>query len=179
MAPRIDADLSSVTEDDMSGGGGGGDFMSIPTGEYPFIVTKSTYKTNNKGNGMVLGLQQQCLDPAIGKRVLFDHLSLANPSAEAVRIANARLKQLAIAVGHPTPDRVENSDDLHNKPYIARVVRQRADKDRLKYADEDGYENSITGYKAIDDGSRTPASDEPPPSREPIPPSYGDSGAPF
>jgi len=168
MSPRIDADLSGVTEEDMSGGGGGGEFMAIPTGEYLFIVTKSTYKPNKKNSGMVLGLQQQCLDPAIGKRVLFDHLSIQNPSEDATRIALARLKQLALAVGHPTPDRVDNSDDLHDKPYIARVVRQ---KSHSKWADPEGYENVITEYKALDSGTGSPAREEPPPP--------SDRGVPF
>jgi len=169
MAPQINADTSSVTEEDMSGGGG--DYMSIETGEYPFIVVKSTYKPNNKNNGWVLGLQQQCLDPAIGKRVLFDHLNLVNPSEDAVKISLARLKQLALAVGHPTPDRIESSEDLHGKPYILRVVKRRAKPDRVQYADSEGFENVIAEYKPFSTPAATPPADAPPsrPSDDDVP----------
>ena len=158
-------------------GGGGGDFMAIPTGEYPFIVEKSTYKPNKKNNGMVLGLRQQCLDPAIGKRVLFDNFNLENPSEDAVQIAKASLKQLALAIGHPTPDSVTNSEDLHGKPYIARVVKRRAKESRLEWADSEGYENAITAYKSIHSGTAAqPAASS---SEKPPLPSVAPGDVPF
>lgn len=157
--PRLDADLSDVKDEDM----GGGSWRALEPGEYVFHVTSSEYKRTKAGNGWVLKLVWDCIQP--GHRAqIWDFLTLEHPNSETVRIARAKLKEVAIAVGHPNPDYIQASEELHMKPCILKVKKVRNEQ----FGDERGFKNEILGYKPMDGAPRSapPAqydADEPPP----------------
>jgi hypothetical protein len=139
--PEINQDLSGI---DASS-----EFKTIPTGVYPMVIVDSDYLETAAKTGHYLKLKIQCLDEQIGKRVLFENLNLDNPNDTAVQIAKAALKEIAEAVGHPTPDKIDHSEELHDVPMLVSVVRKKAKENRQQFADSDGFENEIRGYKAI------------------------------
>ena len=62
---------------------------------------------------------------------------------------------LAIAIGHPNPDYVERSEDLHNKVFLAQVGIEEASDP--KYGDVNGMQNRILGYKPVPGAAPRPA----------------------
>lgn len=140
--PYIGQNLNDVSENDLRGG-----FSVIPDGEYRFVVTASDYRKNKNGTGHNLELSVQCMDPAHRTAKWREWLSLDNPSVDATRIARAKLKQLAIAVGLRDPNRVEDSSELHMKPFIAVVKAEPANNP--KYGDVNGLQNRIVAFKPI------------------------------
>lgn len=175
--------LSGVKDEDMHKGGGVRE--SMPKGWYRVVVKDSAYKPCNGGMGLHLFLT--CLQAPYHGRDLYDFGVLEHTSAQAVQIAKAKLKELAIAVGHPNPNRVMDSSELHNIPVFAYVSTQAANDP--KYGDSQGLQNRITEYRSKDDpevaaklnGSGAAAgSDEPPTPSEAYAPSRpDDSEVPF
>lgn len=137
----IGTDLKSVTQDDMDGPGG---WKCLEPGEYAMVVTDSDYKSNRAGNGANLMLAVQTVD---GKAKWREFLALDNKSEAAVRIARAKLKQLAIAVGHKNPDYIGDSAELHGKPFLA-VVKTEVANDP-KFGDLNGEVNRIAAFKPM------------------------------
>ncbi len=164
--PRIDQNLSDVKDDDMNRSGG---WRSLDPGDYRMTVTASDYKHTKNGLGMVLRLDVQCVEPKYSSAKWAEFLVLEHTNPETVRIAKAKLKALAIAVNHPTPDQVSFSEDLHDTPFVASVIQEKASDP--KYGDVDGFQNRISGYYPIE--GQAPAR----PQRreeEPTPPSDDD-----
>jgi hypothetical protein len=169
--PKINQRLDDVKDEDMQGGGG---WHALEDGDYPFMVTASEYKPTGNGKGMCLHLSVQCMDPRYQRSRWREFLTLEHPNAQTVTIARAQLKQLAIAIGHPNPDFVEYSEDLHNKIFTAYVIARPADDP--KYGDVDGLQNRIAGYKPRDGApptrreeprsQRSASDDEPPPHQD-------------
>jgi len=155
--PRINANLSSVTDEDMEQKGG---WSVFPDGDYRAMLKSTDYKPTNAGDGMCLHLSLMLLDEK-GKEIR-DYLTLEHPNPTVVKIAKARLKQLAIAVGHETPNNVEDSDSLLGAPFLVRLYSEVASNP--KYGDKDGLQNKIGGYKGVE-GQREsgPRSVNPPP----------------
>jgi hypothetical protein len=143
--PRISQDLSGVKDEDMNRDGGGQWYVKAD-GWYRAMYQASTWKPTKAGNGMVLGLDGMFLDPPDTGDKLLDFLTLQHPNATTVEIARVRLKELAIATGHPTPDYVENSDDLHRKTFMVRLYSEASDNP--KYGDANGMQQCIGGYKS-------------------------------
>jgi hypothetical protein len=119
----------------------------LPDGEYVFIITGSELKPAKSGQGSVLHLKLECGEADYKGTRLMDFLTLEHSNSQTVQIAKARLKAIAVAVGHKTPDFIKMSEELHNKPLLA-VVRAEAARDP-KYGDVNGLQNRIVGYKKL------------------------------
>ena len=167
---RINQDLSDIKDDDMGGSGG---WTAWPTGDYRMMITGSEYKPTKAGTGMMLVLDMACLESSLQGQKKTCWLVLQHPNADTMRIAKARLKELAIATDHPTPDQVDESSDLHNKPFLASITKKWSDDP--KYGDDQGFTNDFAGFKACGDGAAPQA---PPPSNSPLP-SMGNDDIPF
>lgn len=131
-------------------------------GEYPFIITQSDYKPIKSGDGMCLHLSMQCAERGRTNVQLRDFLTLEHDNPTVVEIANARLKQLAVAIGHPKPDFIGDSRELHGKVFLAIVTKERVEQ----YGDSEGYQNRVAGYKPMPGRPVRPVAqgdDEPPP----------------
>jgi hypothetical protein len=168
-------DLSGVRDDDMYREGG---WKAMEPGWYRFVCKESAYKSTSRGDGMCLHLHHICLDPQYHGQEKRDFLTLEHPNPETVRIAKAKLKELAVAVGHPTPDAVTDSDELLRLPFMAQVYVEKAPDP--KYGDIDGNQNKIGGYRSCQDpkfangGKATAPAPEASGSDEPPPPGDGD-----
>ena len=167
---RINQDLSDIGEEDMGGGGG---WTAWPQGDYRMMITGSEYKATKAGTGMMLVLEMACLEASRQGVKKTCWLVLQHPKADTMRIAKARLKELAIATNHPTPDQVDESSDLHNKPFLAFITKKRSDDP--KYGDDQGFANDFAGFKSCEGSAPAQA---PPHSNSP-PPNMGDSDIPF
>lgn len=178
--PRIGQDLSGVKDEDMNRDGGGQWFVKAD-GWYRAMYQTSTWQSTKAGNGMVLGLEGMFLNPPDTGDKLLDFLTLQHPNAKTVEIARVRLKELAISIGHPTPDYVENSEDLHRKPFMVRLYSEASDNP--KYGDANGMQQRIGGYKSeaawqAENGGEAPPS-QPPQSNsgQPEEPAHFDDGS--
>jgi hypothetical protein len=160
--PRINQNLRDVKDDDMQGGGG---WKALPEGNYRMMVSETEYKSTKNGSGMVLWIRVQCVEPEHSRSKWTEFLTIEHANPETVRIARAKLKSLAIAVGHPDPDFVEYSEDLHNTPFLASVAQEAASDP--KYGDVNGMQNRIAAYMPIPGSApraaRAASDDEPPP----------------
>ena len=163
---HIGQDLSGVKNEDMEGS-----WRSLPEGDYPFFIFQSDYKKTSKGDGMCLHLRLKCVDPGHSKTELRDFLTLEHPNSDTVKIAKARLKSIAICVGHANPTHVENSEELHGTVLLAHVLQEEADNP--KYGDSDGMQNRISYYKPANPAPngqqqvQPPEEEPPPPTDEP------------
>ncbi|HEX9639996.1 MAG TPA: DUF669 domain-containing protein [Candidatus Krumholzibacteria bacterium] len=176
-------DCRNVSDEDMEATGG---WVAMPEGWYRFMVESSDYKRTKAGDGMCLHLSLRCLErgkhQGEEKR---DFLTLVHPNDDATRIARARLKQLAVATGHPKPDYVEDSNQLHNKPVMVKLGLEEASDP--KYGDRNGNQNRVFGYLSIADyrakhgngGEEAPGAAAPPPPTGDEPPPHNDADIPF
>jgi hypothetical protein len=159
---RLNRDLSGVTKEQMERTGG---WKAREPGDYLFLINNSDYKETKSGEGMCLHLELQCVERGHQRFKMRDFLTLEHPNPTVVEIANARLKQLAIAVGHPKPDFIGDSKELHNKRFVAVITKEKVEQ----YGDADGFQNRVVGYKPVPAKAASPAREteydesEPPP----------------
>jgi hypothetical protein len=114
----------------------------LPDGWYPAIITRSTTKITNSGNGQYLELEFQVIDGPAKSRRVWDRLNLDNPNATAVEIARASLSAICHAVGVLKP---KSEDELHDKPLEIKVATQPA-------KGEYGPSNVVKGYRPMGKG---------------------------
>lgn len=146
--PRISQNLQDVKEEDMNHEGG---WRSLLEGDYRFVVTETDYKSTKNGKGMVLWVRVQCIEPGHQSSKWTEFFTIEHSNPDTVRIARAKLKALAIAVGHSNPDYVEYSEDLHDRPFMAHVIQEISSDP--KYGDAEGYQNRIGGFAPIAGGA--------------------------
>lgn len=110
---QLNFDATTVAPDE------GRDFAALPAGDYPVLIEASEVKENQKRTGFYLELTHQVIDGPHKGRKLFDTITMTNrTSADAERIGRAQLSALCHAVGIL---RVQDSAELHNRPYLASV----------------------------------------------------------
>lgn len=130
------------------------DGIVIATGAYTATITHSEEKENSKKTGTYLVLVFTIIDgPEKGANV-WVNLNLNNPSAVAVRISRATLKDICNALGGVSPI---DSSDLHDIPIVIHI-------DREKRADNGQMKNIITRYESTGAavGAATEKSEKPP-----------------
>ena len=113
------------------------EFEAIPQGKYLAALVASEMKKTKNGKGQFLKLEFQVLDGPCKGRKVFDQLVLNHPSADAVRIARAKLSAVCRAVGVMTP---KDSIELHNIPLMIDVGHKRRE-------DNGELANKIKGYE--------------------------------
>lgn len=119
-------------------------FDPLPAGDYEMMITKSATKPTNKGDGSYLELEMQVLGGEYSGRRHWERLNLDNPNPKAVKIAQESLAKLCIALGF---DHVEDSEELHDTPFIAEVGIDKKDPTR----------NVIWGYQSAGVPAAAPA----------------------
>lgn len=112
-------------------------FDAIPAGDYEAIVTASEMKSTKDGTGQYLELTSEIQSGQYQGRRLWDRLNLQNKNPKAVEIAQKQLAQLCHATGVL---QVQNSEQLHNRPFVMKVA--------VRNDPERGPSNEIKGYKA-------------------------------
>ena len=94
------------------------DFSPIPAGDYPMRVISSEMRDTRDGTGKMLVLEMDITDGPCAGRKHWERFNLVNKNPQAVEIAQRSLAQLCLAVGKVS---VEDSDELHMLPFIAKM----------------------------------------------------------
>lgn len=110
-------------------------YAPLPNDDYEMMVTKSEIKATKAGNGHYLELEMQVISGEHSGRRHWERLNIDNPNKQAEDIAKAALAALCMAVG---VDDMQDTDQLHDIPFIARVEIDRKDPER----------NRVVGYEA-------------------------------
>lgn len=135
-------DTSEVRDEDMNQKRSG---KPIEPGWYRIALEKDEVKHADWGIG--LNMELVILDGEFEGRKLFEFLCLEHrTSEEAQRIARVKLRELATAAGHKTPDNVEDTDALMGRPVMAEVYRA---KESSKYAEADGKKPRIGQFLSV------------------------------
>lgn len=139
-------DTSEVNEEDMNQKRNG---KPIEAGWYRIALEKDEVKNADWGIG--LNMEFEILDGDFEGRKLFEFLCLEHSTKpEAQKIARTKLRELAVAAGHKTPDNVEDTDVLMRRPVMAEVYRAKLGKNEdTKYADPDGRKARIGQFLSV------------------------------
>lgn len=139
---HINADLSQVDEQD---------FSPVPPGEYEVTVVDSEVKSS-KNDNPYLNLEFEVFGPSHQGRKLWERFMLQN------EIGLQRLKTLARVAGHPNPNYIGDSEELHGLMLTVRV----------KIEEQEGYDpkNKITSFKARSNGGGAQPVPQPAPPRQ-------------
>ena len=111
-------------------------FAPLPAGEYEMMIVKSETKPTKANNGHYLELEMHVISGQHSGRRHWERLKLDNPNAQAVKIAQESLAKLCMAIGI---DDVEDSEALHDQPFVAEIGIDKKDDTR----------NVIWGYKVL------------------------------
>ena len=125
-------------------------YEDLPAGQYEMMIVRSTTKATRNGDGEYLELEMQVLNGQHANRRHWERLNLNNQNPTAVRIAEESLARLCRALNL---DVVTNSEELHDKPFIAVFKPDTKDPARTK----------ISSYFPADDVP------EPKPAAKPAP----------
>lgn len=102
-------------------------FGPLPAGEYEMIIVRSETRPTRAGTGHFLELEMQVVSgPASGRRH-WERLNLDNVNAQAVKIAQETLAKICVALGL---DEVNDSEELHDIPFIAEIGIDKKDETR-------------------------------------------------
>lgn len=112
-------------------------FSPLPAGEYEMMIVKSDTKPTKAGNGHYLELEMHVVSGQYTGRRHWERLNLDNPNKQAVKIAEEQLARLCAALGC---DDVEDSEELHDRLFVAEVGIDKKDDTR----------NVIWNYKAAE-----------------------------
>ena len=110
-------------------------FGPLPAGEYECMIVKSDTKATKAGTGHYLECEMHVISGEHSGRRHWERFNLDNPNAQAVKIAQESLAKLCAAIG---VDEVDDSEQLHDRPFIAEIGIDKKDDTR----------NVIWNYKA-------------------------------
>jgi hypothetical protein len=116
---------------------------TLPLGDYELEVVESEVKPTSKGTGHILRLVEEVREPEEFKgRKLFHNINIANDNPVAEKIGKEDLAKLCRAIGI---SHVDDSDELHYKPFRAKVGLEKP---------QPGYDprNKIVRYYFPDEG---------------------------
>jgi hypothetical protein len=113
-------DPTEVPEDERS-------FAPLPAGDYLCQVVESDVAPTKSGSGELLKLTIEVMDGPFSNRKLWENLNIRNDNPDAQRIAQRALADLCQAVGVGA---IRNSEELHFKPFVARVDLDKKDPER-------------------------------------------------
>lgn len=111
----------------------------VPSGLYTVMITESEMKATKAGDGQYLELVLQIVDGDFKGRKIWDRLNLFSRNQTAVQIAQSTLSAICHAVN---VIQVQDSQQLHDKPLVAKVVFMPS---------KDGFaeKNEVKGYKPL------------------------------
>lgn len=100
------------------------EFENLPDGIYRMEVTNSDVAPTSKGTGLVLKLTYTVSDPEeYARRSIFGNINIENQNKQAEEIGQRELASLCRAIG---VDTVEESEELHLRPFVAKVGLSKA-----------------------------------------------------
>lgn len=110
------------------------DFEPIPPGEYDFEINDTDIVDTKTGKRMIK-VACKVLGPTHAGRLVFENFLIGQD------VAMIRLKTLATVSGHPRPDYIQDTQELHGLRFRGNV----------KIREQDGYapQNNIASFKKI------------------------------
>lgn len=129
-------------------------FEPLPDGQYEVIISRSEMRDTKAGDGEMLVLTFEVIEGDYEGRLLWENINLVNKSDVAERIGRSKLASICKAVNVMAP---EESEDLHDKPLVITVRRDKKDPTR----------NVIKGYASTDGTHAERVKDEPKAAPEP------------
>ena len=145
------ADLGGILD---ATGSKGREFEPLPPGDYPAVITASERKTS-KSNSENSFIEVQVLieKPDGSTRKVIDRVNLFNTNPTTVQMAKKQLEEMVLATapgrsGNPNPNAIQNTEQLHNIPFMAKVGVKKGD-------DKYGPSNEIVKYMPIDHSNNT------------------------
>lgn len=127
---------------DLSDAKTGLGFDPIPAGVYQAQIIDSELG-HSKADNLMLNLTWMIIDGECAERMVFDRIMLSG-SDKAITFGKRRLKTLADAVGHPNPNRIDESHELHGLPCLITVTLRRG---KGEYSDSES--NEIKNYRPL------------------------------
>lgn len=140
--PKLNFDASSVDISDQ--------FEALPAGWYPVMVTSSDTFVTRAGNE-AYKLELTVIDGPAVNRKLFVNLNLGHPNLVADEIARKELASICAAAG---VHGIEETEDLHNLPFEARVI--------VEQSSDYGDRNKVKGYRPARNREAPPAAEKRP-----------------
>jgi hypothetical protein len=107
-------------------------FEPLPAGEYEMMILDSAVKATKAGNGHYIELTMQVVSGTHSGRRLWERLNVDNPNKTAQDIAEQALAKLCLAVDVQD---MEDTEELHDIPFIAVVEIDRKEPDRNRITD--------------------------------------------
>jgi hypothetical protein len=103
------------------------DYPELPNGTYKIEIEASEVKPTSNGNGTILKVTNVVIEPEkyVGRK-LFNNYNLENSSAQAQEIGQKQFAALCRAIG---VSEVDDSEELHFRPYTVRVALGKPSKD--------------------------------------------------
>ena len=102
-------------------------FDVLPAGDYNVIVSQAEMKDNKSGNGQYVSVTVEVIDGDLQGRLLWHNFNVQNANPTAEKIGRAELASLCKAIGVANP---KDTDDLKDKPFVARVGFDKKDPSR-------------------------------------------------
>ena len=133
------------------------DFENLPPGDYVLEVEKSEVTATKDGNGEILKLVYNVIEPGVFKeRKIFGNINLINANVQAQEIGKQELARLCRAVGL---GEIDDSEELHFKSFTAKVglSKPRTGKDGKTYEPR----NEIKKFYFPDEGAVPEAKAQP------------------
>ena len=117
--------------------------------------------------GVGLNMQFQILTGDFAPQRIFEFLCIEHTKEKVQHIARIRLRELAIAAGHKSPEDVQDTGSIYNVPVMVEIYRA---KDDSKYAEPDGKRPRVGQFMSVAEWKAN-HSDEPMPGvgRAPAP----------
>ncbi len=107
-------------------GGGGG----LPIGKHPVIIYNTKLEATSSGTGGKMVLQLEVIDGPMKGAKGDENLTLQHQNPTVVRISSEQLTAICHVVG--LPNGFQNTEELHNKPFVVEVAPQ---KDKPEYTE--------------------------------------------
>jgi hypothetical protein len=105
----------------------GSNFGPLPAGDYEMMIVKSDTKPTKAGTGHYLECEMHVISGESSGRRHWERFNLDNPNHQAVKIAQESLARLCAALG---VDEVNDSEQLHDRPFIAEIGIDKKDATR-------------------------------------------------
>ncbi|MEN6621453.1 MAG: DUF669 domain-containing protein [Smithella sp.] len=147
------ADLGGMLD---ATGSKGREFEPLPPGDYPGVILSSERKASkDKPENEYIKLEIQVEKADGSTRKIIDMVHLFNTNPTVVQIAKKQLEEIILATasgrsGNPNPNAIQNTEQLHNIMFMAKVGVKPA---QGQY----GPTNTIVKYQALDFNSSNPA----------------------
>jgi hypothetical protein len=116
--------------------------LMLEEGWYRAAIEEDDGKTYDWGFG--LNITFKILDGHFAGYRIFDFLCLEHSNEKTQKIARVRLRELAEAAGHPTPDQVDDTAPMYGRPVMVRVYR--VEEKNRERAEADGKRPRVGEY---------------------------------